>query len=56
MWEAGELVTFDACVQLVMATVGWVGVGMEVVDGNHTGQSQVLVACHGMPEHFPSEL
>ena len=30
--------------------------GMEVVVGNHLGQSQILVACREMPEHFWSAM
>ena len=37
---ADELVTVDACVQLVMAIMGWVKIWIEVVDGIHAGQSQ----------------
>ena len=37
---ADELVIVSACVLLVMAMVGWVGAGMEVLDGMHVGQSQ----------------
>ena len=38
-----------------MAIVGWVGVGMEVVDGKHAGQiREGLVACRKMPEYIPS--
>ena len=36
-----------------MAVVGLVDAGMEVVDGIHAGQSQWVVACREMPEHFP---
>ena len=39
-WKSDELVTVGACVWLVTAMVGWVGAGMEVVDGMHAGQSR----------------
>ena len=38
-WKVDELITVGAWVYLVMAMVGWVGVGMEVVVGKHAGQS-----------------
>ena len=38
---------------VVMAMVGWMGAGMELVLGRHAGQSQVVV-CREMPEHFQS--
>ena len=34
------LATVDACVQFVMSMEGWVGAGIEVVDGMNEGQSQ----------------
>ena len=51
---ANELVTIDACVLLVMTTVGLVEAGMEVVDGMHAGgtKPRMLVVCREMPEHF----
>ena len=36
------------------AMVGWIGSGMEVVDGINAGQPGVLAACREMPENFPS--
>ena len=39
------LVTVGVCVSLVMAVVGWVGAGMEVMDGMHAGQSQGGFRC-----------
>ena len=54
---ADELVTVDASVYLLMAMVGWVGIGKEVVDGMHVGQSQEgLVACLEIQEYFPSAM
>ena len=37
---ADKFVTVGACVLLVLAVVGCVGAGMEVVDGMHVGHSQ----------------
>ena len=37
--DADDLVTVGAYLSLVMATVGRVGAGMEVVDGSQAGQS-----------------
>ena len=37
---------------VVMAMVGWMGAGMELVFGKHTGQSPV--ACRKMPEYISS--
>ena len=34
-----ELVTVDVSAKLVMAMVGWVRAGMEVMGGMHAGQS-----------------
>ena len=48
------LVTVGVCVQLVMAVVGWMETGMEVVVCRHAGQSQGLVAYWEMPVHLPS--
>ena len=38
---------------VVMAMVGWMGAGMELVFGKYAGQSQ-LVACQKMPECISS--
>ena len=37
---------------VVMAMVGWMGAGMELVFGKHAGQSSGLVACRNMPEYI----
>ena len=34
--------------------LGWVGAGMEVVDGMHAGQSWGLAACRMTPKHITS--
>ena len=48
---------------VVMAMVGWMGAGMELVFGRHAGQSHTrtklpaqrgLVACRKMPEYISS--
>ena len=39
-WKADELVTVDACVQLVMSMVASVATKMEVVGRMHEGRSQ----------------
>ena len=39
-WKAEELVTVGACMQLVVAMVGWVEAGMELVDGRQAGQNR----------------
>ena len=36
-----------------MAMVGWVGAGMEVVDGMHAGQNQGLGCMFGDARAFP---
>ena len=38
---------------VVMAMVGWMGAGMELVFGRHAGQTG-LVACRKMPEYISS--
>ena len=40
-WKADQLITVGALVQLFVATVGWVGAGMEVVVGKQVGQCQM---------------
>ena len=53
--DVGRVSTVFACVQLVIAMVGWVGAGMEVMVDKYAGQSQKgLVVCRETPEHFPS--
>ena len=38
---------------VVMAMVGWMGAGMELVFGRHAGQgTRGLVACRRMPEYI----
>ena len=39
---------------VVMAMVGWMGAGMELVFGRLVGQSQGVVACQKMPEYISS--
>ena len=39
---------------VVMAMVGWMGAGMELVQGRHARQSQVVGRMSEMPEHFQS--
>ena len=39
---------------VVMAMVGGMGTGMELVLGKHAGQSQVVVVCREMPDNFQS--
>ena len=51
----GRLIRVGACVWLVIAMVGWVGAGMEVVVDKQAGKShRGLVVCREIPEHFPS--
>ena len=51
--KADELITVDACVQVVMAMVGWVRAVIEIVVVRHAGQRwDGLVACWEMPEHI----
>ena len=38
---------------VVMAMVGWIGVGMELVLGRHAGQSQVVGRSSGDAGAFP---
>ena len=38
---------------VVMAMVGWMGAGMELVLGMHAGQSQVVGRMSGDAEAFP---
>ena len=38
---------------LVVAVVGWIGVGMEVVVGKHAGQSQGVGRMSGDAREFP---
>ena len=51
-WKAVGLVTVGVCV-VVMAMVGWMGVGMELVLGKHVGQSQVVGRMSGDAGAFP---
>ena len=39
---------------VVMAMVGWVGAGMELMFGRHAGQSQVVGRMSRDAEHFQS--
>ena len=48
----GGRISHRWCMCVVVAMVGLVGAGREVVDGMHEG----LVAWRGMPEHFPSAM
>ena len=51
----GGRVSHSWCIcVVVMAMVGWMRTGMELVLGRHAGQSQWLVVCREMPEHFQS--
>ena len=51
----GGLVSHSWCMcVVVMAMVGWMGAGMELVLGKHAGQSQVVGHMSEMPENFQS--
>ena len=52
-WKADELITVDVLVKIVMAMVGLVGAGMEVVDGKSTEQSQGVGRILGNAEALP---
>ena len=51
----GGLVSHSWCMcVVVMAMVGWVGAGMELVFGRHANKAKGLVACRKMPEYISS--
>ena len=51
----GIRINHSWCLGVVSHRCGGFGrAGMEVVAGRHVGQSQELVACQEMPEHFPN--
>ena len=52
--EGGRVSHSWLCVLLVMAVVGWMGAGMEVVVGKHAGQRQGVGRMSAMPGHFSS--